>query len=316
MQELIHVESKHFAAHQLAEGVYAAIAVDGGSAISNSGIIDLGGQVVIFDTFLTLQAARDLRSFVEESFGRPPQIIINSHYHNDHIWGNQIFLPEAQVISSSKTRTLITTEGAEEYQFYTANSTKRFESFQSQFNATDDEQQKQQFLMWLGYYGGLVETLPFLNVTLPGITFTDKLELHGSKRKAELITFEDAHTGSDTILYLPQEGIVFMSDLLFVGCHPYLAEGNPQQLLKALQEVSQTGAKCFVPGHGPVGTIGDLHLLIDYTEHCLDTAQALVNEGHCDEERVKALLVPEKYKNWSLPMFYQTNILSLCQRQY
>jgi len=43
--------SKHFTLHQLAEGVYAAIATDGGAACCNAGLIDLGGQVVVFDTF-------------------------------------------------------------------------------------------------------------------------------------------------------------------------------------------------------------------------------------------------------------------------
>jgi len=307
------MKSPHFTIQELSDRVYAAIAIDGGAAISNSGVIDLGEQVVVFDTFLTLQAARDLRLFVEEAFGRPPQIVIDSHYHNDHIWGNQIFLPEAQIVSSSRTRTLITTEGAEEYRYHKADAAQRLETLQAQYNAAADEHQKKQLLMWIGYHGGLVETLPHLTVTLPGITFNDRLELHGSKRKAELVTFEGAHTGSDTILYLPQESIAFMSDLWFVGCHPYLAEGDPQQLLKALREVSQTGAACFVPGHGPVGTIDDLNLMIEYVEHCLETAQALVNEERYDEERVKGLPVPERFKNWALSQFYQTNILSLCR---
>ena len=81
------LRSKHFELHQLAEGTFAAIAKDGGSAICNSGIVDLGGQVVVFDTFLTPQAALDLRHATEELFGRAPHIVVNSHYHNDHIWG-------------------------------------------------------------------------------------------------------------------------------------------------------------------------------------------------------------------------------------
>ena len=59
-------ESKHFVLQQLAEGAFAAIAEDGGAAISNSGLIDLGGQVVVFDTFLTPQAAADLRRMAED----------------------------------------------------------------------------------------------------------------------------------------------------------------------------------------------------------------------------------------------------------
>ncbi len=96
----------HFFSQALTDQVYAALAQDGGAAISNAGVIDLGGLTVIFDTFLTLQAARDLRSFAEKATGRSPQIVINSHFHNDHIWGNQVFLPEAQFVSTNENSTI------------------------------------------------------------------------------------------------------------------------------------------------------------------------------------------------------------------
>ena len=42
--------SEHFVLYQLAEGIYAAIAIEGGAAFSNAGIVDLGGHTLIFDT--------------------------------------------------------------------------------------------------------------------------------------------------------------------------------------------------------------------------------------------------------------------------
>ena len=54
--------SKHFELHRLTEGVYAAIAKPDGLAYSNAGIIDLGNQVIIFDTFESILAAQDLHT--------------------------------------------------------------------------------------------------------------------------------------------------------------------------------------------------------------------------------------------------------------
>ena len=150
-------ESKHFVLHPLAEGAFAAIAEDGGAAISNSGLVDLGGQIIVFDTFLTPQAAADLRQMAEDRFGQPPSIVINSHYHNDHLWGNQVFAPGAQIISSARTRELMATAGAEEFQWYSANSAQRLETLRPQYQDTDDEQQRRELSLWLGYYEGLVE---------------------------------------------------------------------------------------------------------------------------------------------------------------
>src|SRR4030042_1219585 len=147
--------SNHFVIQPLAEDVFAAIAEDGGSAISNSGIIDLGGQIIVFDTFLTPQAAMDLRRIAEGMLGRTPQIVINSHYHNDHIWGNQVFAAEAQIVSSARTRDLITTEGLQEFQYYLTNSAQRLESLRSQYQNTEDEYQRRQLSLWIGYYASL-----------------------------------------------------------------------------------------------------------------------------------------------------------------
>jgi len=152
-----------------------------------------------------------------------------------------------------------------------------------------------------------------LSVRMPDITFTASLELHGNKRTARLITFEGGHTGSDTILQLPQEGIIFMSDLLFVGCHPYLADGDPAMLLKALKEISLLKASHYVPGHGPVGTTADLKMLIEYIDLCYATARKLVTDGNVKEEQIAELKVAEKYSTWMLPKFYQFNIRFLCQ---
>jgi cyclase len=314
MRKNLITRSKHFVLHQLAEGIFAAVAEDGGSAISNSGVIDLGEQILVFDTFLTPQAAIDLRQITIDILKRTPRLVINSHYHNDHIWGNQVFALDAQIVSSTRTRALIATAGAEEFRWYSLNSAQRLESLRAQYQNTNDEQQQKQLLLWIGYYEGLVEALPHLKVCMPSITFSNHLEIHGAKHTSELITFEGAHTENDTVLYLSKEGIVYMSDLLFVGCHPYLADGDPLQLLKALRELNRLDATYFIPGHGPVGRVDDLKLLIEYIEHCLDTAQLLVDKGNAYEDKITELKIAERYVHWQQPQFYQANIRFLCER--
>ena len=305
-------QSQHFTTTWIAPGVCAAVGSEGGAAISNAGLIDLGGQVVVYDTFLTLQAARDLRALSEAVFGQPPRMVINSHYHNDHIWGNQVFLPEAQIISTSQTYQLITTAGGEEYQYYSANSKQRLQSLQAQLQETRDPEQRRQIKMWLSYYAGLLETLPTLEISLPTVTFEHALGLHGTQRSARLNVFDGAHTGSDTVLLLPQDGIVFMSDLLFVETHPYLPDGNPFLMLNVLQELSKSDAEYFVPGHGPVGTLQDLEKMIYYIEYCLEEASNLLDGNGTLEERINGLQVPNEFKNWGLSQFYQANIRFLC----
>ena len=62
--------SKHFKIEKLSDGIYAAIHSFGGYAICNSGIVDLGDKVLVFDTFLTVEAAKDLRKAAESITGK------------------------------------------------------------------------------------------------------------------------------------------------------------------------------------------------------------------------------------------------------
>ena len=112
-----------------------------------------------------------------------------------------------------------------------------------------------------------MDDLPRLIVRLPELTFDQRATLHGDRRNAELITFPGGHTGSDTVLYLPTDGIVFTGDLLFVGCHPFLGDGDPVKLLEALRQIGAWQAKNLVPGHGAVGGVDDLGLLSQYAQH-------------------------------------------------
>jgi cyclase len=310
--EKIFPDSKDFTIHPLAKGVYAAIAKDGGSAICNAGIIDLGGICMVFDTFLTPMAARGLRHTVKHLVGKDPDIVINSHYHNDHIWGNQAFSSSAHIIASKRTYQLMITAGKKELEEETASAKQSLAHFRDQYQKAATKDQRKAATLFLGYYEGLVHDLPHISVRLPDILYDGRLVFHGSKRSAELISFDNCHTGNDAVLFLPDDGILFMGDLLFVGCHPYLGDGDPANLVKTLQEIEDFKAHWFVPGHGLPGTKTDLNLLVEYIESCLKTAKTLVKEDRTDQEAINALEVPGKFKHWQLSMFYQSNLRALC----
>ena len=89
--------TQHFQLQAIAEGVFVALPKADGGAACNAGIIDLGDQTVIFDSFLTPQAATELLTVAEAVTTSPVKIVVNSHHHMDHIGGNQVF-PETTTI--------------------------------------------------------------------------------------------------------------------------------------------------------------------------------------------------------------------------
>ena len=310
---MAHLDSKHFTLERLSEGVYAAIHREGGWAIANAGFIDLGDATVIFDTFLTAAAAEDLRIVSEAITGRPVDKVVNSHHHNDHIWGNQVFEAESAIISSTETRHLIQTRGSREFDWYRDHSSSRLLELQNEFRSEDDKQKRQDIREWLTYFEGLVDSLPSLEVCPPNLVFAERLEIFGADRSVELMSFRNGHTQSDTILLVPSERIVFMGDLLFVGCHPYLADGDIESLLSILARIGSLNAEIYVPGHGPVGTRRDLDTMNDYVAACQHAVAALVAAG-AGSESVATIEVPRQFRDWRLPAFFQANVRALLER--
>ncbi|MCP5098261.1 MAG: MBL fold metallo-hydrolase [Chloroflexi bacterium] len=96
-------QSAHFQLQEVTKGVYAAIVPNDGLAIGNAGIIDLGDQTIIFDTFEDPLCANDLRLAAERVTGRPATYIINSHMHADHWYGNQVFAPSTPILATPTT---------------------------------------------------------------------------------------------------------------------------------------------------------------------------------------------------------------------
>jgi len=306
----IENRSRHFRVEQLGDGVFALLHQDDGWAIGNAGIVDLGESTLVFDTFMAVEAGIDLRTAAQELTGNPVGIVINSHYHNDHIWGNQAFDRQTDIISSSDTRALIETKGQEEYVWYMENSSTRFKEIRAQIEDEKDGEKKKELELSSSYYEGLMATLPGLSIRLPNITFKSRMRIHGAKRDVDLITYKNGHTGSDTILYLPGEGILFLADLLFVDSHPYLADGDPVHLKVTLDEIGTFEGDVLIPGHGPPGSKNDLSLLRHYIDHCEQAADSLLDEEDAATQ-IADLAIPDPYMAWAFANFYPMNIRCL-----
>jgi cyclase len=307
-------DSKHFRLQQLADGVYAAIHIAGGAAIGNAGIVDLGDRTLIYDAFIAPQAAQDLRTAAEALTGRPIDAVIDSHWHNDHIWGNQVFGASTDIVSTKETRRLIiATRGHGAYDSFMADAEANLEATRAQFEATEDEGQRRQLALWVDYHQSVVETKPILQIRAPNLTFVERLAFHGTGRPAEVTEFVGGHTESDAVLFLPQEGIAFMSDLLFIGHQPYLGGGDPDRLLHILEAVSGLAPKLLVPGHGPVGTAESLTAMGQYARTLDGLARKMVEDGEA-EETIEAMAIPEPYDDWLFAAFFPVNMHFLYQR--
>ncbi len=258
-------KSQHFDLQRLAQGVYAAIAIPGGGASSNAGIIDLGERTLVFDTFETSTAAADLNSAAERLTGRMVSEVIISHAHADHWMGNQTF-PQAAIIATQQTKEemLAKGQGLLELQANPAEMEQSLREKQAQLERATDEAVRAALRASISKDGYFLEMLPRLELRYPTQTFEGKLIFHGKGRTAELLTFGKGHTPSDSFLVLPNDGIAFIGDLGFFQTQPYMADCDPQLWLSHLDALETLAFHTYVPGHGPVGTKVDLGLQRQY----------------------------------------------------
>jgi glyoxylase-like metal-dependent hydrolase (beta-lactamase superfamily II) len=306
--------SKHFNVEQLGPGVWACIQNDNyGHAICNAGIVDLGDQTVVFDPFMTPEAARDLKKTAEQLTGRKVTLVIDSHYHNDHIRGNQVFVPGANIISTEWTRNEMGPSEKDEQQWEKINAAIRAAAEKEKLKKAGDPEKKE-LIMWIGYYEGIHQSLPELKITIPDLTFSDSLWIHGSKRSIKLVECKKGHTNSDVVMLLPGDGIAFMGDLFFVNRHPYLGDGDATSLQQHIRRFREDASlNKYVPGHGPVGGKAEMQLLENY----LTDVQQLVKKGieqHLADSTIIKEPVPALYRQWWYSRFYKLNLQFLCEQ--
>lgn len=305
--------TKHFRIRQLARGVFAAINREEGWAIGNAGIIDMGDSTLVFDTTLTPASAEELRQSAEILTGNPISYVVNSHYHNDHTWGNMQFAPQSLLISSSTTRDDMLDKGKEEYRFYKANASKRKAKIQKEYDKCKDELSRKALHSWYFYHLAMQKNMRKIRRVIPSLTFKKKLYLCGMDRELHLIAFEKGHTNSDVVLFLPEDGIVFMADLLCVGYHPFLEEGEPQALLNILNEIGNFDADKFVPGHGQVGSQYDLACMEEYVSTLKHLAD---NNSHRElsEDCLDDIPIPRQFSQWDFSQLFHSNLRSYFER--
>jgi cyclase len=308
--------SDHFVVERIADGVYAAIAHKDGAAFSNAGIVDLGDKTLIFDTFETPRAAEDLRLAAEDLTGRPAAYVVNSHFHPDHWFGNQVFADQATIIATLKTRELMFEVAAEigSYKDDPARLEEILCEKKSQLEAASDDRRRTTLNLVVARWQYALESLPLLEFRFPSQAFEQRLVFHGTERMAELITKGGGHTTSDAYLLLPADRVVFMGDLGFFQREPFMTNCDPLAWVTQLEEMEQLDVETFVPGHGPLGTRAD----IAEQQHYMIVLQALVTHvlqsGGALEEALQEPL-PHPFDTWSaegLPLAENVRLLYTC----
>lgn len=299
--------SEHFQLNYISDRVVAAIAIPGTGSLSNAAIIDLGDLAVVVDTFATIQAAEDLKAAAEHLTGKPVSYVINTHWHSDHTSGNQVFGPSAGIISTSATRHIMDTFARDRLARFQANPDQFHQAIrelEEQIQQESDEKLKTEMIWENATDREFTKMLPDLVLSLPTMTFDQQMTIHGSQCSIQLITYGGGHSQSDAIVYIPEDKVLIIGDLVVSNHHPVLAFANPQDWLNILEQVEQLDIETIVPGHGGVCSLQELHEVKGYLKNIM----SIVTEAVQSKISIDEIEVPERYREWYFTSYFKGNV--------
>jgi cyclase len=277
----------YFRLEAVTDGVWAAIAQDLVFAMSNAAIVDLGDRTLVFDSGMSVVAALELRQLAQEITGKSVSYLVNSHHHLDHCLGNQVFA-DCTIVSSCTTRDLMQARFARlESEVFA----EAILELQQQVASTPWEQNL--FASELSELEMLQTFLPQFKPTLPSVTFSDSLEIMGSKRTAKILTFGVGHTTLDAVLVV--DDVLITGDLVLNQNLGFMAHGNPQSWLERLDNLEQLkNVQHIIPGHG---------LITDIRMQILEMLK--LSQGKPD---FRTAIPPAHWLEFGLPGSYRINL--------
>ena len=203
---------------EIADDVYFAIGTGSMTVMSNSLVIINDDHVMLVDSSVTPAAARGLVEGIKTLTNKPIKYVFNSHYHFDHAHGNQIFGDDVEIIGHEFVREMLLSDVLNQRtnRSFTEGIPTQIEQMKARVaqttGAAEREQLKTQLHIQEAHWQALQETRP----TPPNVTYRDAMTLVKGGREVQLHFLGRGHTGGDTMVFLPEERIVFTGDF-FVG---------------------------------------------------------------------------------------------------
>jgi len=264
---------------EVAPGVYLATGKGPVNVGSNAMVVVNENDVVLVDSHITPDAARELIQSVKTLTDKPIHYLVNTHFHHDHAHGNQVFPEGVAIIGHEYTRERLLGDVLTDSTFVTIASAQyektQIAILEKQVAEAEGDQKtslESQLTTLKRHTAALSELAP----TPPNTTLKRKLTLYRGEREIQMHHLGRGHTGGDVIVFLPAEKVVFTGDLL-PATAPYLGDSWPEEFIETLEKLRSLDFDTILPGHGPV--IRDLSH-IDFTQNYIRKYWESVKASH------------------------------------
>ena len=253
-----------FEIQKLSEGVYAAIRKQPPlfSFDPNNVFIINDDDVIVVDANASLAVTKELLAALRKLTGKPVKYVINTHWHDDHIVGNQVwredfpgveFIGHASALKDRPTTGAANRRGMlEGGKAYAARLRGLVEQNKSLAGAPITEEERVNYLGDVAWLERALAEAPGVQIILPTLTVEDRLVLHRGDRTIDIRHLGRGHTGADLIVHLPSEGVLITGDLVVWPIPLIGSTSYPAAYSATIEKLLTLPANIIVPGHGPV----------------------------------------------------------------
>jgi cyclase len=223
----------------------------GGNIVASNGD---DGLFLVDDQYAPL--TERIQAALEEITDQPVRFVINTHWHGDHVGGNENFAQAGAVIIAQQN----------------VRSRMSSDQFMAAFNRT-------------------IPAAPAK--ALPVVTFAEGVNLHLNGNDVQVIHVANAHTDGDALVYFRNDNVLHMGDIHFNGLYPFIDLGSGGGIHGVIAGVERAleladDETVVVPGHGPLSNRAELAAYGAMLSGFRDRIAALKAEGLSLEEVVAA----------------------------
>lgn len=249
------------------QGAIAEPAPDNAGDTANMGFIVGDSFVAVIDTGGTPELGVRLSEAIAARTGRKPVIVINTHMHPDHVFGNAAFAG-VPIAGHANLRDAL---------------------------AARQEVYRQRLTEELG--AGAAAGIAPVRVDRP---VAEEVRVDLGNRILVLTAYPTAHTNNDLTVFDRKTGTLFTGDLLFVD-HVPAVDGNAMGWLRVIDRLERVPAVRAVPGHGParVAWPGALDAQRRYLTVLVEGVRRVLKAGGGIQDAV-AHVAEEERERWLL----------------
>ena len=241
--------------HKVSDKVYANW---DGETGGNVGIIELPEHALVVDAQYP-GSAKQFREAIPRVTDKPLTHLLLTHVHGDHVFGNMVF-KDLEIISHKRLYEKMETNLKNEWA--PGNLEKMLETYKR------DAPER-----WWLFEG--------LEIVLPKTTFKDSWTLEG----VEFIHMP-GHTDCSSVVYIPDDKVLFAGDLLFVNRFPWAGDpsANPDQWIESFQRMLEMDIEKIVPGHGPLCDLEEVEKQLEWMKELRWIMKGLIEDGASEEK--------------------------------